>query len=131
MTDLLEHESSEERASRWKAGLYAYAVSIAALALALSLMAPAARAGDSVAFHGKDGQDRPMSLRLFNKPCEGKPAQFIHEQHLPKFRAGSLLWGGQTLATCWIADRGYVHSVDESGDLMNPIPLKLFKDDTV
>ena len=44
------------------------------------------------------------------------------------FKKATLTWEGRDWRSCWIEADGYVYSIDETGELLQPIPASLFKD---
>ena len=93
------------------------------------VLLPAALAASAVVFTSKDKQDRPMALWLFQEPCSEKVMQHLKEEYRERFRASKLTWGGKDYESCWTVMGGAVHSIDETGELMNPIPIHLFRND--
>ena len=100
----------------------------ALLAVAFILV-PTAWAQSAVVFMSKDQQGRPMALWLFEKPCTAKVARHIRSEYRDLFRSSKLTWGGKDYESCWIVQGGSVHSIDETGELMLPIPIHLFRND--
>ena len=70
-----------------------------------------------------------MALWLFQEPCGEKVAQHLKAEYRDRFRSAKLTWGGKDYESCWIVQGGAVHSIDEAGDLMTPIPIHLFRND--
>lgn len=79
---------------------------------------------------GQNGQ--PAALRIFEAPCsDPKVLQRIRPHHHQEFKAARLTWGGQDWASCWIELDGIVYSIDEEGSEFQPVPRRMFRDDSV
>jgi hypothetical protein len=87
-------------------------------------------------FKAEGANGTPAALRLTAAPCtDAKVLEALREKVSPllagKFRAAVLSWDGRIWASCWIDLGGVVYSIDEEGAPFQPIPLELFRDDSV
>ena len=76
------------------------------------------------------------SLTLHSTPCENS-AILAHivatggGHLLERFKSATLLYRGQTLRSCWIENEGWVYSIDENGDRLEPLLKADFKEKTI
>lgn len=85
-------------------------------------------------FRGADNQGGPAVLTLHEKPCTNtKVLTKLHDQFLDdrRFKASTLFYHGKEWASCWAERRGIVHSMDEEGAPFQPVPRRMFKDESV
>lgn len=85
-------------------------------------------------YRGIDNQGGPAVLTLQEQPCtNAKVLAKLYEQFLDdrRFKASTLLYHGKEWASCWVERRGTVHSMDEEGAPFQPIPRRLFRDESV
>lgn len=72
------------------------------------------------------------SYRRLKEPCtDARILPHITESARPNFKAGILQHNGKFYASCWVEFNGMVFSVDEKGDLLQPLPAGQFRDDTI
>lgn len=87
-------------------------------------------------FKSTGNDDKPMSLRLLDKPCtNSKVLAAINEKARPELRArfkeAQLLYSGKMWASCWIEMNEIVYSIDEEGAPLQAIPRFLFQEDVI
>lgn len=84
---------------------------------------------------GTTYEGQQMKLRLLQAPCGAKVLvhlrTMVNPEFLPKFKAAALTWNGKVYASCWVDVGGQVYSIDETGDILPPIPRAYFVDDSV
>lgn len=105
-----------------------------ALLAALFVLVPTVAAAPT--FKTEGANNKPMALTLLATPCKNKDvlrhiADKVRPDLQAKFMAARLLWDGKVWASCWIVMGGIVFSIDEEGSPLQPIPIELFKDDSV
>ena len=76
------------------------------------------------------------SLTLHSSPCEDSTilAHIVASgggHLLDRFKTATLLWHGETLKSCWVESEGWVYSIDEKGDRLQPLLRADFKDRTI
>ena len=76
------------------------------------------------------------SITLHSSPCEDSTilAHIVASgggHLLDKFKTATLLFKGQVFKSCWIESDGWVYSIDEAGDKLQPLLRADFKDKTI
>lgn len=109
---------------------------LALLSLLLVVYSAPATAGESVVFRATGETGRPAALRLFDEPCTDAAVvrqlvAKIRSDLVDGFRRGRLTWEGKDWESCWMLHEDVVYSIDEEGSMFQPIPLRLFKSDSV
>lgn len=123
------HEAKEERRKLRSWAHYAFG---AGCALALFIAAFNAIADEI--FRSKDHQGQDAVLRIKNEPCANKKvidklqADFLDYR---LFKASVLTWKGKDFASCWVEKNGHVLSVDEDGSPFQPVPRRVFKNESI
>ena len=97
---------------------WAVALCIVALTIASAYAAPT--------FRGIGSNNRPMKLVLYQEPCSAEVLFWIKPQLHDLFKRATLTWGGRDWKSCWIELDDIVYSIDEAGDVFQPIPADLF-----
>ena len=82
-------------------------------------------------FKAQGTNGSPVSLRLLQEPCPEKVSKHIRPEMASMFKRSILYWEGKSWESCWLDHGGIIHSIDEEGSILQPIPRSLFKDDSV
>jgi hypothetical protein len=82
-------------------------------------------------FKAQGSNGSPVSLRLLQEPCHEKVSKHIRPEMVQMFKRSILYWEGKLWESCWLDHGGVIHSVDEEGVILEPIPRILFKEDSV
>ena len=94
--------------------------------IALLALAPVLAQADILVVGPRD------SYRRLSTPCVNKKVlEHILPSHQANFKAGVLVFEGKEYASCWVEHNGMVFSVDEKGDLLQPLPAGAFRDDSI
>ena|SRR3990167_1260323 len=128
LTDLSKDDRSRLRPI---AGACAAGALVAAL-LYLAFWPSKAQAAE--VFRDKDDRGGPAVLKLSDKPCtNAKVRAHLFDKLLDdrRFKAATLFYWGREWAACWVDRNGIVHSMDEQGAPLQPVPRTAFKDDAV
>ena len=109
-----------------------YAVIVAVLIFGPLIYLAQAQAAE--VFRDKDDRGGPAVLKLSDKPCtNAKVRAHLFDKLLDdrRFKAATLFYWGREWAACWVDRNGIVHSMDEQGAPLQPVPRTAFKDDAV
>lgn len=83
-------------------------------------------------FRSQDDKGGAAILKLHAEPCGNeKVLAHITTPFRPLFKRATLFYWGQEWASCWLDHDGIVISVDEMGAQFQPVPRRLFKDESV
>lgn len=102
------------------------------LAVGAALYPACSRAAE--VFRGLDDIGGPAVLTLYEKPCTNELVlAHLHDKLLDyrRFKESVLKWHGREWASCWAERHGVVHSMDEAGSPFQPVPRRLFRDESV
>ena len=107
-----------------------------ALLVALFIAVPAAFAQSSKVFRATGINGKLAVLRIFFTPCENAAVLkvmvvTVKPELLDKFQRAKLTWDGRDWESCWLEFGGNVYSIDEDGSPFQPIPMALFKDESI
>ena len=76
--------------------------------------------------NGRSG-DELVVLKLTQNPCtDQKVLAHLVPQYHAELRAAVLTYRGKQWSSCYIERGGYVHSIDEEGAPLQPIPRRAF-----
>lgn len=64
-----------------------------------------------------------------NQQVRAALALAVSPELLRQFKRSILTWEGRDWESCWIERDGYVYSMDEAGELLQPVPEGLFRSD--
>lgn len=129
--------SIEERKQARRLIILPWAIWAAIIGITLAAALYPAMGHAAEVFRSQDDKGGAANLTLHAEPCgDAKVMAHLVQKGIPaewigKFQRATLFYWGRNWASCWVEYNGTVISFDEEGAPFQPIPRRLFRDESI